>query len=361
MGLLLWIIPGVALCLLSLMAPPGRATAYAAPLQSSAQWVTVVGKSLTSGPTEDHGPGGKVVVPVQSRTALQRQSAATVPATLAAVDWAITRGQVIMTPSARCPDALPHAGVTRGLLGTRITQGDTMAEEMTCVKDNGTHCILAKDAHGNAVEVLVPAVKAGAKLACTEHRDHIQCQKDPRKLQRHALQKPSPPPRGGWHRDRASMTARRHREARKPGLPTTWPGALGRTQATVRQRWPVLQGTTRHGHGDRVAAICQAAACGAARADRARAGAPGGGSVSKVEIYTNNILQIKDLRAVVSTFDTPPANSASQIKTPNPRLGDRQLGAYRPRKKPIDTMCICYRRIHVKRALFEPGGVQLTV
>jgi hypothetical protein len=47
-------------------------------------------------------------------------------------------------------------------------------------------------------------------------------------------------------------------------------------------------------------------------------------------------------------------NSASQINTPNHRLGHRQLGAYRPRRKPIDTMCICYRRIHVNRALFEP-------
>jgi hypothetical protein len=133
---------------------------------------------------------GQAVIPVQSSTALQRQSAATVPATLAAVDGATTRGQGVTTPSARCPDALPHAGVTRGLLGTRITQGDTMAEEMTCVKDNGTHCILAKDAHGNAVEVLVPAVKAGAKLACTAQRDHIQCQKASRTLQRDALQTP---------------------------------------------------------------------------------------------------------------------------------------------------------------------------
>ena len=48
------------------------------------------------------------------------------------------------------------------------------------------------------------------------------------------------------------------------------------------------------------------------------------------------------------------ANSASQRNTPNHRLGHRQLGAYKPRRKPIDTMCLCYRRIHVKRVLFEP-------
>jgi hypothetical protein len=191
LGLLSWIIPGVALCLLSLLPPLGRATAHTAPLQSSAQRVPGAERSITSGLTEDHGPMVKDVLPAQSRTDLQWQSVdATVPATLAAVDWAPTRGQVMTTPSARGPDALPHAGVARRLLGTRVAQGDTMSEEMTCVKDNGTHCLLAKDAHGNTVEVLVAAVKAGAKLTCTEQRDHIQCQKDPRKLQRDAMQKP---------------------------------------------------------------------------------------------------------------------------------------------------------------------------
>jgi hypothetical protein len=191
LGLLSWLIPGVALCLLSLLPPLGRATAHTTPLQSSAQQVPVAERSTTDGLTDHHGPVGKAGVPAQPRTAIQRQSAnATVPATRAAVDGAPTRGQGMTTPSARYPDALPHAGGARRLLGTMVAQGDTMSEEMTCVKDNGTHCLLAKDAHGNTVEVLVAAVKAGAKLTCTEQRDHIQCQKDPRKLQRDAMQQP---------------------------------------------------------------------------------------------------------------------------------------------------------------------------
>jgi len=54
------------------------------------------------------------------------------------------------------------------------------------------------------------------------------------------------------------------------------------------------------------------------------------------------------------TWDVRSENSASQIKPPNHRLGHRPLGAYRPRRKPSDTLCIGYRRIYVKRALFEP-------
>jgi hypothetical protein len=148
-------------------------------------------RSITYGLKDAHRQGVKAVVPAQSRTDIQRKRAdATVHATLASVDWATNRVKVVTTPSERRSDALPHAGVEWILLGNMVAQGDTMAEEMTCSKDDGTHCILAKDTNGNEVEVQVSAVKAGEKLICTEKRDHIHCQKDLRKLQHDAMQKP---------------------------------------------------------------------------------------------------------------------------------------------------------------------------
>lgn len=59
-----------------------------------------------------------------------------------------------------------------------------LAEEMTCSKDNGKDCIMAKDANGDEVEVRVSGVKAGDKLICTQTRDRMMCQKDPAKQQK---------------------------------------------------------------------------------------------------------------------------------------------------------------------------------
>jgi hypothetical protein len=84
--------------------------------------------------------------------------------------------------------AMQHAGVERIRLWDMVeVQDNTMAEEMTCSKDDGKHCIMAKDAHGDEVEVLVSEVKAGGKLTCTEQRDFMRCQKAPRKPQQEAM------------------------------------------------------------------------------------------------------------------------------------------------------------------------------
>ena len=62
-----------------------------------------------------------------------------------------------------------------------------LAEEMTCSKDNGKDCIMAKDANGDEVEVMVSGVKAGDKLTCTQTRDRMMCQKDPGKPQKDTM------------------------------------------------------------------------------------------------------------------------------------------------------------------------------
>jgi hypothetical protein len=73
------------------------------------------------------------------------------------------------------------------VMGLGVISPLALAEEMTCSKDNGTQCILAKDAQKNQVEVLVPAVKAGDKLICTESNGVMRCQKDTRKPQEDAM------------------------------------------------------------------------------------------------------------------------------------------------------------------------------
>ena len=65
-----------------------------------------------------------------------------------------------------------------------------LAEEMTCSKDNSKDCIMAKDANGDEVEVMVSEVKAGDKLICTQTRDRMICQKDPMKPQKDTMKKP---------------------------------------------------------------------------------------------------------------------------------------------------------------------------
>ena len=184
------IILGGALCLLGLVPPLGLAPAHAVPLQPSVQWVAVEGASITYERKDEPDQVIKALGPAQSTPDIPRRSAdATVDAILASVDRATTCVQVGTPPSARCRDARPQAGVERNLLWTMVAQGDAMAEEMTCSKDDGTHCLMAKDAHGDEVEVRVAEVKAGEKLLCTEQRDRMRCQKAPRELQHDAMQK----------------------------------------------------------------------------------------------------------------------------------------------------------------------------
>lgn len=64
-----------------------------------------------------------------------------------------------------------------------------LAEEMTCAKDNGTHCIMAKDANGDEVEVMVSEAKVRDKLTCTQKGNLMMCQKDPMKPQQDAMYK----------------------------------------------------------------------------------------------------------------------------------------------------------------------------
>ena len=64
-----------------------------------------------------------------------------------------------------------------------------LAEEMTCSKDDGKNCIMAKDANGDEVEVMVSGGKAGDKLTCTQTGDRMMCQKDPVKPQKDTMQK----------------------------------------------------------------------------------------------------------------------------------------------------------------------------
>ena len=122
---------------------------------------------ITYGLKDDYGQVVKAVVPAQLRTDIQRQSTdATVPATLSSVDGVPNRAQVVTTPSARCSDALPHAGVAWMLLWNMVAHGDMRAEAMPCAKDDGTHGILAQDAHGNPAAVLVSAGKAIVPHTC---------------------------------------------------------------------------------------------------------------------------------------------------------------------------------------------------
>lgn len=62
-----------------------------------------------------------------------------------------------------------------------------LAEEMTCSKDNGKDCIMAKDANGDEVEVMGPGGKAGDKLTCTHTRDRMMCQNAPGKPQKETM------------------------------------------------------------------------------------------------------------------------------------------------------------------------------
>ena len=64
-----------------------------------------------------------------------------------------------------------------------------LAGEMTCAKDGGIHCIMAKNAKGDEVEVLVFKVKVGDTLTCTPQGDLMLCQQDPMKPQNDAMQK----------------------------------------------------------------------------------------------------------------------------------------------------------------------------
>ena len=64
-----------------------------------------------------------------------------------------------------------------------------LAEEMTCAKDDGMNCIMAKNAKGDEVEVLVFKVKVGDPLTCTPQGDLMLCQKAPMKPQNDAMKK----------------------------------------------------------------------------------------------------------------------------------------------------------------------------
>ena len=96
MGLTSRIILGVALCLLGLVPPLVRATAHAAPRQPSAQLVAVEGASTTYRLKDYNGQIVEAVVPSQSITDIQTQSAdGTVRATLASVDRATNQVKVV--------------------------------------------------------------------------------------------------------------------------------------------------------------------------------------------------------------------------------------------------------------------------
>jgi hypothetical protein len=96
MGLTSRIILGVALCLLSLVPPLGRAAEQAVPRLPTVRLVAVEGTSTTYRLKDYAGKVVMAIVPAQSSADIQGLSAdSTVRATLAAVDGAANRVKVV--------------------------------------------------------------------------------------------------------------------------------------------------------------------------------------------------------------------------------------------------------------------------